>query len=414
VSIPATLLPGTTVIEWAEGLPAAYCGRLLGELGAEVLKVERPGLGDPLRREGPFASEGPYAGDSALFAYVNAGKRGITLDPERPSGAELLRRLIGRSQVLIVGSRPDAPGAGALREANPSLVILAVTPHGLTGAQRDRATSDLVIQHFAGWAYHQAMPVTDPARTPPVGGADHEGILASGIAAGIAALWGLLMVQAGHTGPDVDVAVADFYAHLLVEPVGEWSRGQRRFPRLRPRDAGGAEVAGGLVWILPCSDGFVMISPREEHQWRRWIEVLGHPAWTTDAALCADRETRRRNGFKLQALMAEWSVKCTRSEVFDRAQAARVACFPISTPGDLLTNAQLQHRGFFHEWVGSADTGVPLAGLPFQVRTTDGAELPRARAVRSPALGEANEEIFVGRLGLSRPELEELRRHGVV
>lgn len=414
--MPAELLRGTAVVEWTEGLPAAYCGRILAELGAEVLKVERPGVGDSLRHEGPFVSEGSYGADSALFAYVNAGKRSITLDPDTPTGSDLLRRLTDRSQVFL-GSRWDAGGgldAGVLRAANPRLVLLAVTPHGLTGAERERATSDLVIQHFAGWAYHQAMRVVDPARTPPVGGADREGPLATGVAAAIAALWGLLMVQAGHTGPDIDVAVADFYAHLLVEPVDEWSRGERRFRRLREGDAGGAEVAGGLVWILPCTDGFVMISPREEHQWRRWVEVLGHPPWTTDARLCGDRATRRANGFRLQALMGEWSIMLSRGDVFERAQAARVACFPISTPADLLTNSQLQHRGFFHQLTGVGDMAVPLAGLPFQMHTTDGRALPRAQVIRSPALGEANEEIFVGRLGVSPQELEHLRRHGVI
>jgi crotonobetainyl-CoA:carnitine CoA-transferase CaiB-like acyl-CoA transferase len=410
------MLHGTTVVEWAEGLPAAYCGRILAELGAEVLKVERPDGGDPLRKEGPFTAGGPYGADGALFAYVNAGKRSVTLDPSCPSGAHLLDRLIEGSQILL-RSAWDAGGplsAEALRAAHPGLVLIGVTPHGRTGAGRDRATSGLVIQHFAGWAYHQALPVTDPALTPPVGGADREGLLATGVAAAIAALWGLLMVQAGHTGPDIDVAVADFYAHLLVEPVGEWSRGERRFPRRRRKDAGGSEVAGGLVWILPCADGFVMISPREDHQWRRWIEVLDHPDWTADPALCGDRQMRRANGFRLQALMAEWSITRTRTEVFERAQAARVACFPISTPGDLLTNAQLQDRGFFHTLVGSGGVRVPLAGLPFRARTTDGGELPRAQVVSSPALGEANHDVFARRLGLSPEEIEPLRRHGVI
>ncbi len=414
--MPPELLRGITVIEWAEGLSAAYCGRILAELGAEVLKIERPGTGDPLRHEGPFGSEGPYGADSALFAYVNAGKRSITLDPDRPTGADLLKRLTDRSQIFL-GSRWDLSGAldaGVLRTANPRLVLLTVTPHGRPGVQRERATSDLVIQHFAGWAYHQAMPVADPGQTPPVGGADREGPLGAGVAAAIAAMWGLLMVQAGHTGPDIDVAVADFYAHLLVEPVGQWSRGERRFGRLRNKDAGGAEVAGGLVWILPCADGFVMISPREEHQWQRWIQVLGHPQWTADAALCRDRETRRANGFRLQELMSEWSVKHSRSEVFERAQAARVACFPVSKPADLVSNSQLRHRGFFHHLLGPDGTAVPLPGLPFHMCTTDGAELPRGQVVRTPALGEANREIFAGRLGLSRPELEQLRRHGVI
>jgi benzylsuccinate CoA-transferase BbsE subunit len=112
--------------------------------------------------------------------------------------------------------------------------------------------------------------------------------------------------------------------------------------------------------------------------------------------------------------MGEWSIALSRSEVFERAQAARVACFPISTPADLLTNAQLRHRGFFHRLPGSGGAATPLAGLPFQARTADGGELPRGQVVRPPALGEANEEILLGRLGLSRLEVEQLRRHGVI
>jgi crotonobetainyl-CoA:carnitine CoA-transferase CaiB-like acyl-CoA transferase len=412
----AAVLRDTTVVEWAEGMSAAYCGRILAELGAEVLKIESPGGGDALRREGPFMAGEPYGQDSALFAYVNAGKRSLTLDPDRPSGADLLRRLTDRSQIFL-GSRREARGsldAAALRAANPTLVLLSVTPHGLTGPERERITSDLVIQHFAGWAYHQATPVAEPGRTPPVGGADREGPLAVGVAAAIAALWGLLMVQTGRRGPDIDVAVADFYAHLLVEPVGEWSRGERRFRRERRKDAGGAAVAGGLVSILPCKDGFVMISPREEHQWQRWVQVLGHPSWAADRALCGDRERRRANGFRLQALMGEWSISHTRREVFEQAQAARVACFPVSTPADLVDNPQLQHRGFFHRLLGAAGAAVPLAGLPFQMRTTDGGELRRGGEIRAPALGEANEEILGGRLGLSRHEMEQCRRHGVL
>jgi crotonobetainyl-CoA:carnitine CoA-transferase CaiB-like acyl-CoA transferase len=417
--MPGHLLSGTSVIEWAEGLSAAYCGRILAELGAEVVKVERPGTGDALRHEGPFAPCPPYASDAALFAYVNAGKRSITLDPTQPTGADVLRRLTDRSQVLVDSGQTADPTvstleAATLRSTNPALIVVSVTPHGRTGHRREWATSDLVLQHFAGWAYHQAMPVADPSRTPPVAGADREGPLAVGVSAAVAVLWGLLMVQQGHAGPDVDVAVSDFYGHMLVEPVGEWSRGERRFNRLRKGSAGGAEVAGGLVWLLPCADGFVMISPREQHQWQRWVEVLGNPDWASDAALCGTRETRRENGLRLRDLMAEWSMKHPKNEIFERAQAARVACFPMSTPGDLLTNAQLTHRGFFHELSFADGTKLPAAGLPFQMRTSDGAELPRPSVVRSPALGEANEDIFVGRLGLSPRQLEELRHHHAV
>jgi crotonobetainyl-CoA:carnitine CoA-transferase CaiB-like acyl-CoA transferase len=298
-------------------------------------------------------------------------------------------------------------------------VTLAVTPFG-TFAARDpahadalAAFTDFTLTHHAGYAFHQARPVHAPGEQPPVACADREVALATGIAAANAALWGLLEAQLNGEGRSIECAELDVIAHLLIEPVADYGRGERTFSRLR-EDLQGTEVAGGLIWLLPCKDGFVMISPREEHQWERWVELLGNPTWSRDVALCGERTARNENWMILQDEMSKWTREHTRADVFERAQAARVACFPVSGARDLLDNAQLHARRFFDRWEGAGSTPLSMPGLPFCLRTRSGAELPRARQVTSPGLGSANRAIFEGRLGLSPAHVETLRQQGVV
>ncbi len=282
------LLAGTRVLEWAEGLAAPYATRILADLGAEVLKIEMPGEGDPLRREEP-SLPARSLGRGALFAALNHGKRSLSFDPTRPGGARLFRQLAARSQILLA-SRPPALLSqkgfplGALEAANPALVILELSLFGNSGAFKDYAGSDLTVLFASGFAYHSARPVGEPENQPPRGGADREVPLAFGLAAAFAALSGLLAAQTSGRGQRIEMAEFDFYAQMLIEPLAEYGEGERGFERRR-REFRGTEVAGGLIWVLRCADGWVLVSPREDHQWKRWIEVLGNPPWAADAAV---------------------------------------------------------------------------------------------------------------------------------
>jgi crotonobetainyl-CoA:carnitine CoA-transferase CaiB-like acyl-CoA transferase len=421
-------LAGVRVIEWSGSMSASFCARVLSDLGADVLKLEPPGAGDPLRHAGPFAAQAAYGDDGALFAYLNHGKESVTLDPSKPTGAALLMRLIESADLLITSASASrlaelALDGDTLRKIQPALVSLAVTPFGTFFAQDASTThedgdtpaafTDFTLTHHAGYAFHQARPVHAPHEQPPVACADREVALATGVAAANAALWGLLEAQLHGEGRSIECAELDVIAHLLIEPVADYGRGERTFSRLR-EELQGTEVAGGLIWLLPCKDGFVMISPREEHQWERWVELLGNPPWSRDAALCGERSARNENWMVLQDEMSKWTREHTRAHVFERAQAARVACFPVSGARDLLENAQLNARRFFDGWKGAGNEALSMPGLPFGLRTSSGAELPRGRDVASPRLGAANHTVFAGRLGLSPGELETLRQQGVV
>ena len=245
--------------------------------------------------------------------------------------------------------------------------------------------TDFVLQHHIGIAHAMARPVTDPEAQPPLAGADHEGPLALGVCGALAAVWGLLVAGSGARAPEIDLAAQDFYAQVLLDDFVQWAQGKRSFPRDR-RENSSIAPAGGISWLLPTADGHIMVSPREEHQWQRWIAVLGYPEWSRDPELCGSVAIRKAHWRELQELMAAWSRHQRAADLADRAQAERVACFPVSTPAALLENAQLLDRNFF-DLLPTADGGTArVPGLPFRIIDSAGHELPRGRTLR-PANG---------------------------
>jgi crotonobetainyl-CoA:carnitine CoA-transferase CaiB-like acyl-CoA transferase len=389
----ATLRPlaGIRVVELDSTVSVAFAARLLADLGAEVVKVEPP-EGDPLRRQGPYL---PGGRASALFGYLNHGKRSLAVDPGSAPDAALLADLVRGADLLLWAAEgcvatPLPPASLVRAESRERPAIVAVTAYGTRGPRAGRGGTEFVAQHAGGYAWHQACPVTDPEATPPLGCVDHEAALLVGLVAANAALWGMAVVSAGGAPPFVDLSAEDVFAWMLVDALADLHGGV--LPTGRGR-APGREItiAGGLVWFLPCIDGAILVSPREDHQWRRWVELMGSPAWADDEALCGSRAARTTNAAALQTLIAEWSRHEHKREVFERAQAARVACFPASTAGELVANRQLRARGFFRSLGGDGGTAVP--GLPFLMRSSGGAALPRGGNVAAPALDEARAEL---------------------
>jgi len=374
------LISGVKVVEWGGGISTSYCARILGMLGADVLKIE-PAAGDALRLRAPLVEtgSGPVG---ALFLHLNAGKKCVMLDPAVPGQLDVLREALGAADLLVVSEASENLAScrlslSEIRQAFAHLVVLSLTPGGRNG-DHITGTSDMVMQHRAGFAYHQARPVEDPDAQPPIAGADHEASLVVGVAAAGACVTGLLATHVGKEPPHIDMASLDVHAQFCFEAFADWTLGERVFDRKR-KDFKGTEVAGGLIWILPCSDGWIMVSPREQHQWSRWIALLGDPVWSKDEGLCGDHLIRKANWSELQERMSEWSRSRPRQEIFQRAQDARVPCFPVSTAADLLQNIQLQDRRFFDTISLDGERSLTVPGLPFRFTTSADVELPRQR-----------------------------------
>jgi len=243
--------------------------------------------------------------------------------------------------------------------------------------------SDFVLQHHTGLAHASARPVSDPETQPPLAGADHEGPMAVGVCGAMACVWGQLIAQGGGPAPEIDLASQDYYVQSLIDEFSEWVGGRRDFSRRR---APGTNIApaGGVSWLLPTSDGFIMISPREDHQWLRWAALMGRPAWTNDSSICGSAAIRKEHWPELQALMSEWSKTQMAGQIVQRAQDERVPCFQVSTPADLLGNAQLHHRQFFDRLSVPGRPTVRVPGLPMQVTDASGEKLDRDRPLEGP------------------------------
>lgn len=382
------LLEGVNVVEWSDDIASQFAARLLADLGAQVIKFEPPG-GSLLRQREPAWPGQP--GDQkvgALFDFLNAGKICREIDPASPAGISALNEALSASRILVQSGLSAAFGepdisVSRLRERLPGLVVLSITPFGLGAGTPSDPMSEFVLQHHAGLAYAMARPVSDPEAQPPLAGADHEGPLAVGVCGALAAIWGLLVVQLGGHGSEIDLASRDFYAQVLIDDFSQWARGERRFSRDRKHNPSIAP-AGGISWLLPARDGFIMVSPREEHQWQRWMAVLKHPEWSRDAALCGTVAVRKEHWRALRDLMAHWTQHQAAAELAAQAQEGAVACFPVSNPAELLNNAQLLHRQFFDRLSTPDGGSVRIPGLPFQITDTAGRRLKRDRMLHRP------------------------------
>lgn len=377
-------LAGIRVAEIGSSASVSFATRLLGDLGAEVVKVEPP-EGDALRQEAPFRA----SGDSTLYAYLNSGKHSVIADPQDAREDTQLSDIVRACDLVVAAAGKAGDLPGVLTEpvdlSRPTTVI--VTPFGLSGPRAGWAGSEFIAQHSGGYAYHQACPVSDPETLPPTGCADREAALLVGLVAANAALAALAEARADGPKPLIDLSAEDVFSYMLVDALADWHR--KTLPPGRGRVPGqGITIAGGLVWLLACADGTILVSPREDHQWQRWVELMGTPAWTKDASLCGTREVRTQNARTLQAKMAEWSQHEKAREVFARAQAARVACFPVSSADDLLANPQLAARRFFNVLGDACGREVRLPGLPFAMRASSGASLRRGMELAYPALGQ--------------------------
>jgi crotonobetainyl-CoA:carnitine CoA-transferase CaiB-like acyl-CoA transferase len=322
-------LAGLRVLDLAEGVAGPYAAKLLGDLGADVIRPEEPA-----------------AAHASIERYVNHGKRRVAAS-SREARLEL-------AQTVDVVIDSGQYGFETLRETKPTLVVVSVTPFGRSGPRATWRGNDLIAFHSSGFAFgFPALEVAAP-NLPPLNAPTHAAELLAGQVAASAALHGVLAVQRTGLGSRLDVSIQEAVA---AANNAQFNRVRQRGPVRRTFSE---QPSNSVVALLPCADGWVAISPREEHQWTRWLEVMGRPAWSADPRF-RDRVARDRNWSELYPLLAEWSRTRPKAAVFEAAQAQRVACQPLGTATDLLASAQLAARKFFVEVDGAVLPGRPYA-----------------------------------------------------
>jgi len=313
-----TLLAGFKVVQVGPGAAAAVCGRLLADVGAQVTCID------------------PDTG-TTLLAYLNRGKGAATNDDLA-------------SAHLIVREGSDAE----LRRTNAAATIVSISPYGETGPRANDPATDLTLFFASGIARQLTGQVDDLSEAPirPVG---EQSAFIGGLAAACAAMNAALGDQ---RGASIDVSIQEALATFSVTELARAGRGGKSWDRKRVGDGNGATVC-----ILPASDGYVAISPREEKQWASWLKAMGSPDWGTDPRF-VPKANRVKNWDALHGLMSRWSRQHDKQWIADAAQREHVPSFPLREVSEHLDTPQMRHRGYYRP-AKINGRAVQLPGLPF-------------------------------------------------
>ncbi|MBI3953854.1 MAG: CoA transferase [Chloroflexi bacterium] len=398
-------LPNLRILDLTQGIAGPFCTKLLADYGAEVIKVEPPGQGDPSRRAGPFPGGAPHLERSGLFLHLNTNKLGITLDPATSAGAALCRELVHRADMVVESFHPgtlEALGLGyaALRQLQPALVLLSITDFGQTGPYRDYKGSELVLQALGGPMYSRGLPDREPLKY-----ADNVGQMLAGLTAAVAALGAIFLARYGGIGQWVDVSIAE----AILGSVERGATGYQYTGEIARRL--GNQAAGTyLMGAYQCKDGYIGVQGggRGESWWPRVYAMIGMPELAADPRFSTP-EAREANRGELDALWYSWLLDHTREEVFAAGRAARYPLAPVNTPADLVSDAHNQARGFFVEMDHPEAGRLLYPGAPFRLSA-----VPWLARRPAPLLGQHNEEVYGGLLGLTREKLAALRQAEVV
>lgn len=399
---PPGPLHGIRVIECGHMVGAAYAAKLMSDLGAEVIKVEAPG-GDETRRRGPYPGNIPHPEKSGTFLYLNTNKLGVTLNLQTPRGQGLLYRLATDADLLVHDNPPPHMASlglnyEALQQRNPRLVMTSISPFGQTGPNRDLHMHDLNMWSAGGIVYLSGAGGRPDL--PPLKAFGQQAGYQAGVNAAVGSLGALFSRFSTGKGQHVDISVQECLIAIMENNYVSWpyqqSIASRLGFRLIPQD------------VIPCRDGYIYFLAIEDHQWKGALEVMGNPEWA-DADIFQDFASRSGNWDALKPLLEDWAQDKSVQEVYHAAQAKRVPFAPVSTMGDLFTSEHLKARGFFAS-IGHPEAGeLQYPGAPYRFSAS-----PWALRRPAPCLGQHNEEIYCGRLGLSREELDELTKAGVI
>ena len=326
-----SVLTGLRVVQLGDGLAAAVCGRLFADSGATVGVVG--------------ASRA-----TALEEYLNHGKTSGEI-----AGADLIVAEGGPADLLKAGL-----DVASLRLVNARAAIVLISPYGQVGPHADDPATDLTLMCASGIARLLTGQVNDLNEAPirPVG---HQSAFLGGLAGACA---GMHAVQAREPAV-VDVSIQDALSTIAVTELTRAGVSGKKWPRRRVADGNGATVC-----ILPASDGFTAISPREDKQWAAWLKAMGSPAWG-DEPRFRTKPDRVANWDALHALMSEWSRQHTKQWIADTAQAARVPSFPLRELHEQLDTPQARHRGSFRP-MNIAGRTVQVPGTPFGLTLSEG------------------------------------------
>jgi len=393
-------LDGIRVLDLSRVLAGPWCTQLLADLGAEVIKVERPGSGDDTRHWGP-----PWHGEgdrrvAAYFLSCNRGKKSAAIDFAQPDGAGLVRKLVERADVVVEnfkvgGLSKFGLDAAKLRAANPRLIYASITGFGQNGPYADRAGYDFIIQGMGGMMSVTGLPDGEPGGGPMRAGVAIADLF-TGMYACAAILASLYAREKTGEGTTIDMALFDTQLAVMANQASNTLISGKDPPRQ-------GNTHPNIVPYQPfeAADQPIIIAVGNDRQFARLADICGHPEWVGDERF-ASNGARVANRSDMVRLVTDVIRERPAAEWLEQLEAAGIPAGPINLVTQALSDVQAQHRQMVR-----TIAGTPLVGSPIRL---DGqradSDLP------PPALGEHTDEVLSGLL--NGDELAELRASGVI
>lgn len=391
---------GLRVVDLTKIIVGPLCTMLLGDMGADVIKIEKPGSGDDSRY---WTADPRYEGYSPYFMSVNRNKRSLTLDLKQPEGVEILRKLVERADVLVENYRPGTMERmgldyGSLKKLNPGLIYCSLSGYGSSGPYKDWGSYDVIISAVGG-----LMSITGEEGGKPVKVGVAVGDIITALYAYGAIVSALYAREKTQEGQKIEVSLLESQIASLINIASDYLNAGRM-----PQKWGTAHATIVPYQAFPVKDGYIVIGAGSDLLWKKLCKVLNLEELAEDPRFCTNPQRVKNRGVLIKILEEKLLTK-TRSEWLEKLNEEGIPAGPINNLDEVFRDPQVAHLNMVQEVAHPEMGKIKLIRNPVTF-----SETPASIYLPPPLLGEHTEEILEQILGYKPKQIEELRKKGVV
>ncbi|EAX48131.1 Formyl-CoA transferase [Thermosinus carboxydivorans Nor1] len=391
-------LQGVVVLDLTRVLAGPYAAMMMADFGANVIKIEPPGVGDDSRAFGPFVGK-----ESAYFMSLNRNKRSMTLNLKHPEARELFKEMVKKADVVLENYRPGTMekfglGYEELKKINPKIIYAACSGFGHTGPYMDKPAYDVIVQAMGG-----IMSITGQENGEPTRVGASIGDITAGLFTMIGVMMALYHRSITGEGQKVDVGMLDCQVAILENAIARYLTSG-----VVPKPLGNRHPSITPFEAFTAKDGYVIVGAGNDRLWEKLCNLIGRPDLVADERFVTNAK-RTQNVKELKVILDEVFSAKTVDEWLKELEEAGIPCGPINTIDRVINDPQVQARNMIVETDHPVAGKVKMAGVPIKMSATPGAvERP------APLLGQHTEEILMEMLGLSAEEVAALRAKDVL